>query len=399
MARESETTRQHVRTLAWHGMAWAIFAHGCAPTAPGVDADMAALFNHVRSQAPFAPTVVTHDLGPVLASGQELWHAFRIENSSARPWRITGAQALTPCCSAVGSLPETLPCGRAIEVPVVFRPGHQSGRKRVEFLVRTDDPEAPVHRFALIASLISEIEVSPQGANPTSLPLNTSVSHRFAIICRRISPERREGSIRSSPIVTEGRDGGDNTSPEEAPTTEGRTAPISLTASPSLSASFLGPPVERRLDDGTIESTRDFEVTLPPSTEIGAHRGTVVLAWPDGREWPQDIFWQVAPRLRASPSGLVLKPRDSEEPERVAITVHADDRPFRVTEVTGPILAEPPDGLPTEPGRAHTLLLTLDPVALSADGTSDIHIATDHPDQREVIVSVLVWRVSEGAVR
>ena len=49
--------------------------------------------------------------------------------------RLLSAVAFTPCCSAIGPLPEEIPPRGAAKVPVAFRPGDGSGPRRVQFLV------------------------------------------------------------------------------------------------------------------------------------------------------------------------------------------------------------------------------------------------------------------------
>lgn len=392
MATGSQIYRRNARILmAWHGMAWVILAQGCAPSRSEVDADVAAILDRARAASSPGRAVLTEDLGPTLARGQEIRHAFRIENPTDRPWKVVGAEALTPCCSAIGALPESIPPGGSAEVPVLFKPGHQNGRKRVEFVVRTDDPDRPLHRFALVASLISELEVVPYDDNPATLPLNAPGRHRYTILTRRVP------TALTHLIPRQARGGGNAHPSTDSPprTDEGRRAPTDLTVTPPLTGRFLGPPTERLLDDGTLESAREFEVELPPSAEVGARRGEVILTWADGRDRTHLIAWQVTPRLRASPSGLVLRPKGSGEVERVTITIRSDDHPFRITDISGPVLRSPSPALPSEPRRVHTLELVLGSAAIGVDGIKDISLSTDHPDQPQVVVSVLTPPVAQ----
>src|SRR5690606_18249787 len=96
-----------------------------------------------------------HDLGVVLSRGQTIEHEFRLTNPADRPERILGAQALKPCCSEVAAVPTSIPAGGEARLAVRFKPGFQSGRKVVDFLVMTDRAEEPVRAFRLRSELVA----------------------------------------------------------------------------------------------------------------------------------------------------------------------------------------------------------------------------------------------------
>lgn len=335
-----------------------ILASGCGTSSSVSDEELAALL------APPEPTgsrELVHDFGPILAHGQTLRHEFTLANPTDRPLKIVSAQAQTPCCSAVGPHPEMIPPGGTATLPVLLKPGSQSGRKRFRFIVQTDSTEQPGWVLSLIADLTAELEMSPIEGFDASLPLGQPGHQRFRIVCHRV------GDV-------------------------GLGAPDAVTVGPPLSARFLGPADEAAATEGPVESTRIVEVDLPASTEPGSQRGELILHWPDGQERSFPIAWQVVARIAIEPSGLVLRP--TGEPITRSVLVTCGDRPFRITGVSGPLLADPPPR-PAAPRRLHRLELVLDP-SLVESGTTDIRIDTDHPDQPTIVLSVLVLPATVG---
>jgi hypothetical protein len=171
---------------------------GCAPSGDATGAGSGGSpADRSAATAPLSPmpgpVEAEHDFGSVLARGQELRHEFLLRNPTASPIRLLGAEAHTPCCSAIGPLPELLPAGTSVAVPVVFRPGTQTIRKRVTFAVRTDHPDRPVWPLAVAASLTAEVELRPTADSETSLPIGRTGRQRFRVVCRRIGDEGRGG--------------------------------------------------------------------------------------------------------------------------------------------------------------------------------------------------------------
>src|SRR5690606_24171493 len=92
-----------------------------------------------------------HDLGIVLSRGQTIEYDFPPPNPTARAVRVLGAQALKPCCSEGVAVSGSIPARGEGRLSVRFKPGVQSGRKAVGFVVRTDRAEAPVSLSTLRA--------------------------------------------------------------------------------------------------------------------------------------------------------------------------------------------------------------------------------------------------------
>ena len=118
----------------------------------------------------------------------------------------------------------------------------------------------------------------------------------------------------------------------------------------------------------------------------GVHRGQVTLDWANGKTWNREIEWRVVPRITASPSGLTLRPGTSES---VVVVLRSNDRPFRILGIEGPILADQ-FSLPEGSSKTQALKIAIDPSKAAKPGSFNLRIATDHPDQPEVVVSVLI---------
>lgn len=82
----------------------AIAVTGCSGSAP--EADVAAILDGLTPSSGGATAIEDHDFGPVLARGQVLRHHFTFTNTTKRPIRLTGATAMTPCCSHIGPISE-----------------------------------------------------------------------------------------------------------------------------------------------------------------------------------------------------------------------------------------------------------------------------------------------------
>ncbi len=322
---------------------------GCG--VPSAEPDLAAILSDSNVSEPKSNDF-EHDLGPVLASGQTIHHEFTLRNKSDRPLALLKGSSMTPCCSAVGPLPKSVPPRGEVQIPVVFKPGYQAGLKRVVFTVETD---AQPYAFSMRSRLFSAYEVKADEGSASSLPIGRAGTQKYTVTCRR------KGS-------------------------EGLGAPTRVDVAAPLQATFAAP-VETKENDGLLVTTRRVEVSLPASKSPGAQRGELTFTWPDGRAETLMLGWDVTPLLRANPSGFVLKPL----PDRVeqSIIVASDDWPIRILKVEGLLLAESFE--PIQVARTHqTLRLTFDPALAKTTGASDIVITTDHPEQPTVVVTVLV---------
>ncbi len=319
----------------------------------------------------------THDFGTVLAQGQNLTHSFILKNPSASPRRILGAMALTPCCSSIGPLPQSIPPGGQVSVPTILKASPQSGYKRVEFVVGIDEPGLESHRFSLSADFLSAFEIEPLNPDHRPLRIGQEGSRRFLIISRR----NREAGLGT---------------------------PSAVEASPPLSVLFKTPPTETDLGDGFLETRTEVEVHLPASDREGPRSGEFRVQWTSGESREYALSWQVTPWIRATPTSIVLD--ESHGRSAVSITLATDDIPFKLLDISGPRLLGHSE-LPDESRRMHKVRLDLDPSeAVSKRGlaprgacprletaaTNAIQIMTDRPEQPVVRLGVIVIPAETG---
>ena len=258
-------------------------------------------------------------------------------------------------------MPGSIPAGGSAEILTTFRPGFQSGRKRVEFAILTDREDDPVVTYSLTASLASEIEVVSADPNGADLAVGKSGTQKFTVICRRLGDQ-------------------------------GRGAPSLLKIRTPASARFGGPASTVDRADGVSETTRTVEVTLPPSAEPGVHRAELFLFWDNPkREHRRPIEWSVSAALRATPPVLVFK-LDPSEPMTRDVVVESTGSEFRVLGVEGKALGEGLQ-LPTNRAKSHRLSV---PMMRSKVIISDLRIKTDHPDQPDLKVGVYIPPASGG---
>lgn len=89
--------------------------------------------------------IAVDDLGTILSDGQSVHHDFTVRNTTDHAIRLLKGEALTPCCSAITRLPESIPPGGDVKVPVVLEAGGQTGVQTLVFVLSTDDPRQPGH--------------------------------------------------------------------------------------------------------------------------------------------------------------------------------------------------------------------------------------------------------------
>ncbi len=310
------------------------------------------------------PGLLEHDFGFTLAGNQTLRHRFRLANPTNLPLHLIEAQALVPCCSSIGPIPESIAPGGSVDVPIELRTGGASGRKQVQFLIRTDATDRPDRWLAARVDLLAEVELVADEGTRAELGLGRPATLRYRLICRRLGKA-------------------------------GRTAPASVAVAPPVVARLDGPDTVRTPAEGLVEAIRGVVVDLPTESEEGEHQLTLVFRWEDGTTWTTPLAWRVAPSLRVAPTGIVLRPGDG--PTEHPIVVRSDGRPFRIVEVSGPSLAEGVTAS-AEPAQVQSLRLKLVPPAASGKAT-DLKIVTDHPDQAALTLSVLTLPRSGSEAR
>jgi hypothetical protein len=332
---------------------------GCAE--PSSSTDVAPPNGGSTADAAATPTA-EFDFGPTLALGKSLEHRFTLSNPTGRAIRLARATSSTPCCSAISPLPRSVPAGGRVQVPIVLRTRNRTGPLRVIFEVESDSPDRIVWRFIVSARLIPSWEIRASEECIATLPLGQAGNQIYRVCCRR------KGA-------------------------EGCGPPERLKADAPLKADFTGPVAETRFPDGIIETTRDVVVTLPKSLKAGSQRHELFFHWANGETQRQIISWEVAPCVTVTPMGFVLRP--SKEPFALALTVSSEERPIRILEVSGPLLAKA-FKCPSDAKRVHLLCPLVDTSKIDAMTVPDISITTDHPDQPVVSVPVLLTAQEPG---
>ena len=250
------------------------------------------------------------------------------------------------------------------KLSVVFQPGFGGGPRSASFRVETDLPELPALMFSVRARLLSAWEIHVDRESSAIYPIGSSGRQSFQMIARRRG-------------------------------VEGRDSPVHIKASTPLEITRIGPIVSRIRDDGVGEQTRGLEIRIPASTQCGVRRSSLLFEWGDGEKESFPVTWEVRPRLAVSPSGLVLARGDPTR--EYSFVVQSDGRPFRILRAMSPLIVGPVDPSPS-PRTSHSLRLRLDPSRAQTASANDVAILTDHADQAEAILTVLVLGGSKGAM-
>lgn len=300
------------------------------------------------------PTV--YDLGNLVARGQEITHEFTIENPTDREVHVLGSDALTPCCSSILELPATIAARSQGKMKVSFRPGFQSGRKGVRFVVATDGGSSVPSRFSLLANLFAEVDVEEGGSTEPDLDLGMPIARNLRII------GRRSGTV-------------------------GRDAPSILAVDPPSTGRFVGEAREVVLPSGIIESSRDVEILIPPFKALGKQNVNLRARWAGGQVWNHSLTCVVVAPIKVAPAGFVTQ---STEPiASKAFLLRSSKIAFRVLKVEGPFAVEDAADS-SKPLLVHSVRLVVDPAKVEYGKPLDIRITTDHPHQPTVVASVLV---------
>ncbi len=295
------------------------------------------------------------DFGLVLGHDQTITHDFLLENASSSPLKLTKVAARIPCCSSIGPLPDVVPAGASIRVPVRFNAGRQTGPRRFAFAVETASADRPVFLYTLSANLFSDFEASEIDSEGTSsvVVVNRSGRRRLRITSRRL------GQL-------------------------GRSGPRAVLAASPLSARFAGPETSRSLPEGLVETIRDIEVEIPPGEMPGQRTGEITVTWSSDAPYRHVLNWEVLPKIRAFPPSLVFG--ESGDQVKRSILLRSDGIPFRVVRITSPRFVEVTRGTSGAAGL-HRIGLSIGPPRDAEAG--DVVIETDDPEQARVVVHLL----------
>jgi hypothetical protein len=304
-----------------------------------------------------------NDLGPMLARGQIIEHKFIVVNESAFSVRLTKVVPHKPCCSDAAVVPRDVAPGAQAVVRVIFRPGYQSGRYRIDFSIVSTNS---VTQFVLIASLfvdlLSEYEVNLVEATPGIAYVGSEAAQTYQVICRR------------DPGM-------------------GRHAPTDIFARTPFVADFVGPEAERDVRGGIREAVRHYRVALSKQARPGVYKGEVRLRWSNGREEPSLFSFRVYPRIRVVPASVLASV--TPHTGTTQITLECQDSEFRIKQVKMGDEVTVTD-FPRVRARHHVLRLPLDPASAHSSLATAISIETDHDDQPWVEIPV-VWLPKTGA--
>ena len=304
-----------------------------------------------------------HDFGYVLCNQSDLTHQFRLANGGDRPIRIVKLSSSKPCCTKIGPVPQFIPAmGEAI-LQLSLRTANQSGQRSASFTLTTDDPERPLQHFSLVATLLPEVEVREDARSPNRIAIGSYERVRNTVVCRR------QGAF-------------------------GKIAPSFIDGFDSISARFLSEPIESKVGNGLIETILPVEITIPRQTDLGFHRGIYRLNWADHHKVTQVITWEVQSVISVTPTCLLIA--QDQNVQYKTIILRSTTRPFSVTEVTGARLTESTNRTRNEARLTHRLDLTIDPTDVRSSEILDVRITTDHPEQPQVIVSILPLHAQEG---
>jgi len=129
------------------------------------------------------------DFGTVLARGQALRHDFTLSNRTDKPLNLLKAGSSTPCCSAIGPVPKTIPPGSSVQIPIVVKTANKAGPLRIAFGVEAESSTPRVFRLSVSVRLLPEWEIQPEGEPVSSLSLGRSGKVAYRISCRRIGDD------------------------------------------------------------------------------------------------------------------------------------------------------------------------------------------------------------------
>jgi len=307
-----------------------------------------------------------HDLGLILASGQSIKHVFVLKNSSDKEVHVLRGVALTPCCSSIESLPESLPPGGEGQAVVAFQPGYQSGPKGVEFTVETDARPDGIWELGLRASLTAAWEVAPQADFDSALRVGEAGKQVFRVVARRKG-------------------------------VDGFELPQAASASSPLSIRYPEGEATTKNVDEVIEQSQECVVEMPATNRPGSYSGHVSFRWPDGHMELRSINWEVRSALRVSPPVVVLTP--AEKPIRKKVVITSEAGPFTVKSVQSPLLADKVD-VPSRASSRFEFELSLLPPREAPDHPAEVLFVTDCPSQANAsLKAIILGRTPTGRRR
>lgn len=254
------------------------------------------------------PKRLTH-LGRLICAGQTVDYSFAIVNETSRPMRLSRAAVLVPCCSAVGPYPEVIAPDQTASIPTQLNTGIKTGPKRVEFVVRTDDPAAPLWRLELTADLVARQEVVPSAAGS------------WVMLTARTPGRWLWRAVTRHPVAAR------------------PSLPASVSLGDPLRARLVGTPRIGPAEEGVVEVAQEIEVIAPPSTTFGQHTDLLRVLFDDRSTALAPITWAVDDPISIAPSGLILGRSDGVAVRSFVLQSVGD--PVGIVGIASDLLARP----------------------------------------------------------
>ena len=258
-------------------LAFTFLTSGCSKTSIPASDLKAIQATAPPSSEPWSSLSQAHDFGMIISEDQTLRYEFVLRNPTDRLIRLTRGMALTPCCSSLGPLPESIPPG-GVRRGSRLTSSRATSRGPSEFC----SPLRPIRRISRQSAWLCKLDwhrpgkLCPSRGSTAGFPWGKRESGTFRVIARRTVEPRDEIS------------------------------PKKISATSPVDARFAGRAAVTTGPDSTIEAARDVVLSIPATNQAGIKRGELQFHWPDGHTDRMPLSWEVRPRLRVIPSGLVL---------------------------------------------------------------------------------------------
>jgi hypothetical protein len=244
----------------------------------------------------------------MLSRRQVLRHNFSLRNDSDEVIRLLEAEALRPCCSSIGPIPDKVPPKSVVDIPVAFHAGMGEGPQFARFIVTTSSKTTPQLQLSVRTNLTPEFEIGYIGRDLKKPEIGEASERLFRITCRK-TPEY------------------------------GRDTPATVEAEPPLQAIFAEDDTTSETKPGVVESRRLVKVTIPASMKSGPNSATLHYKWNSGFSHDQLISWDVQPAVTVSPGAIIVKKHEVQR--EIAVIVTSRKTPFSIITVDGPCLSGP----------------------------------------------------------
>ncbi len=349
----------------------ALFVVGCAPTdtsdtpaaptVPGPAAANASAVPAPTEQPWFEPASLRHDFGvDVGATNSQLEHTYKLVNTSQQPVRIAGVQNEKPCCGDVrAQTPARLLPGESLDVVVTLHARHNGGKLQHAAVVQPEGRDLAPAVIETTATHVPRAAIDESSAGKRALLAQESAKVGLIVRCFG-TKEHPPHALREETLEADG--------------------PIIWEGEPST---------EEHAENGLVSTRRACVITLRAQGAPGPRTSEIVLRSGADELARHRIAWEVAPAIKASPSGLIIASDDTASKKFLLRSV--DEREFQIVSTRA-------EGIEFDAGRRGNdarAVHTLEAQLRSNDGiptgaAADIVVTTDHPLQPEVRITVFV---------